>query len=245
MPTSISWHRFDKTNRTLESPDVPARERGRSAWLATAFSLGLALSFRPLEAADHVVLEVFSGSALQLQTRTTFRQAGEPDLRFTARWETHPFLPAPYYAWRVGLWHGRGAWELQWLHHKAYLENPPAEVQSFEISHGYNILTLGRATRLTGGLELHAGAGPVIAHTEGVVRGRAIESTGTTFAGGYDLAGAALMVGVGWKLPIVAGLFATVNAEATGAWARVKIAGGTADVPNVALHGLVGLGCTF
>jgi hypothetical protein len=198
-----------------------------------------------VEAADHVVLEVFGGSALQLQTRMTVRQAGEPDLRFTARWATRPLRAAPYYAWRVGVWHGRGAWELQWLHHKAYLENPPAEIQSFEISHGYNILTLGRATLLTAGLELRAGAGPVISHTEGVVRGRTVESAGTTFADGYDLAGAALMVGAGWKLPIVAGLFATANAEATGAWARVKIAGGTADVPNVALHGLVGLGYAF
>ncbi|HSB62619.1 MAG TPA: hypothetical protein VLJ18_00575 [Thermoanaerobaculia bacterium] len=224
---------------------MPARQHGRPVWLATTLPLALALSFRPARAADPVVIEVFGGSALQLRTRTTFRQEGEPDLRFTARWETHPFLPAPYYAWRVGLWHGRGAWELQWLHHKAYLENPPPEIQSFEVSHGYNILTFGRAMRLTGGLELHAGAGPVITHTEGVVRGRTIESTGTTFADGYDLAGAAIMVGAGWKLPLVGGLFATVNAEATGAWARVKIAGGTADVPNVALHGLVGLGYTF
>jgi len=191
------------------------------------------------------VLEVFGGSALQLQTRTTLRQEGEPDLRFTARWETHPLPPAPYYAWRVGLWHGRGAWELQFIHHKAYLENPPPDIQSFEVSHGYNILTFGRARRLAGGLELRAGAGPVIAHAEGVVRGRTYESSGTTFAGGYDLAGAALMVGAGWKLPIVAGLFATANVEATGAWARVKTAGGTADVPNVALHGLAGLGYSF
>ncbi|MEO6325239.1 MAG: hypothetical protein ABIT01_04400 [Thermoanaerobaculia bacterium] len=197
-------------------------------------------------AADQgLTVELFGGSALQAQTKLEVRQEGQPDLRFTARWETHPFTDSPYYSWRVGLWNGRSGWELQLTHHKAYLGNPTPEIEHFEISHGYNLVTFGHAWRLANGFVVRAGAGPVITHVEATIRGLYGTDSGTTFGGGYDLSGATVMLGVGRTLHIVGGLGASLGVNLSGSWVKVKIAEGTATVPNVALHGQVGLGYTF
>jgi hypothetical protein len=47
---------------------------------------------------------------------------------------------------------GNTDWAIEYLHHKLYLSNPPAEVQSFAISHGYNLFAVNRGFRLRSGL---------------------------------------------------------------------------------------------
>src|SRR4051794_31691052 len=83
-----------------------------------------------------------AGTAWTAPPTLTLRQEGQPDLRLDAHWDTRPAKAAPYYAYRLAWWRGNTGWELQQLHHKVYLREPPPEVQQFEVSHGYNMVSL-------------------------------------------------------------------------------------------------------
>jgi len=182
-------------------------------------------------------VELFTGTAYNFRTPLTISQAGQPDLDFTATYHTRPFSDSPYYAWRIGKWKHGHAWELEMIHHKVYLTNNPAEVQRFEISHGYNLLLINRAD-VRGGLIYHLGVGAVVAHTESTVRGESHDT-------GYHFTGPAGQAAVGKRFALTEKLFATVEGKITAANARVDVANGHAKAPNIALHGLVGLGYTF
>jgi len=182
-------------------------------------------------------VELFGGSAYNFRTNLKIEQAGQPDIDFRARYETKPFTEAPYYVWRVGKWSDDHGWELEWIHHKIYLDNNPPDVQNFEVSHGYNMFVVNRAQR-HGDVIYRYGVGPVIAHTESTIRGLEHDT-------GYDLAGAALQIAAERRFPLSEKWFAAVEGKLTAAYARVDVADGKATVPNVALHAIVGIGRSF
>lgn len=216
-----------------------------SEWAVTCFTLAtlftLSTPHRLASQPVHYTLQLYGGTAWSLPSPLKIHQAGEPDLDFTAHWATRPFAAAPYYAYRLGRWRGDDGWELEELHHKVYLRNRPPEVQRFEVSHGYNLVSLDRARRRRGAI-VRAGVGVVIAHTENTVRGRTVSGGGGLFGRGYHLAGAMAQLGVERRVALTRHLFAAGEGKLTGALARVPIAGGSAFVPNVAVHGLVGVG---
>jgi hypothetical protein len=191
---------------------------------------------------DRLHAELFAGTAWSLPTTLTIQQAGEPVIRVRARWSTRPWRDAPYYAYRLGYATGHGAWEAELVHHKLYLENPPPDVQAFEVTHGYNLAMLDRAT-FRGRTVVRAGVGLVVAHAEGTVRGRAIGPVRSLLGRGYHIAGATAQLSVGRRVPLGGGVYAAPEAKLTATHARVPLAGGGwATVPNVAVHALAGLG---
>lgn len=213
--------------------------------LATA-GLALALLLLPSIAAAQARwrVEGFGGSALSLPSRLTVRQEGEETVRIRARWATRPLADAPYYAVRVERWEGDAAWSVELLHHKVYLRNETDVVQHFEVSNGYNLLTLARAWG-AGRTVTRIGAGVVIAHPENVVRGRPLDEERGLLTEGYHFAGPVAQVARGVRLRLARRLALVAEAKATAAWTRMPVEDGSADVPNVAAHGLVGLGYTF
>jgi hypothetical protein len=84
------------------------------------------------------------------------------------------------------------------------------------------------------------GGGVVVPHTNSVVRGLERPITAP-----YTLAGVAAQGAAGRRVDFTSWLFASVEGKVTAAWARVPIANGNATVPNVAFHGLVGIGAEF
>jgi hypothetical protein len=201
--------------------------------LLSALSLLLAA---PLAAAEPGwTLQALLGGSWSRSSRLTIRQDGFQDLRFDAKWETKPFTDPIYYSVRAGRWSRRGGWELELTHHKLYLRNPPPEVEHLEVSHGYNLVTLNRAWDL-GPVLVRAGAGPVVAHVEGRVRGR---SYGTS---GYEWTGPALQVGVEKRLTLRERWLLGVEGKVSAARAVISVPGGELNAPNVAGHLLVSLG---
>ena len=209
--------------------------------LALAATASLALIVSPAAAQRSVSGELLAGVALNIPLPLTVTQPGQPPIHLTARYATRPFQFAVYYGLRLGRWDAAGAWELEFVHHKLYLENPTPEIQRFEVSHGFNMLTVNRAEAWTDSSDVlwRAGAGVVLAHAEGTVRGQVL-STSAGRISGYHF-GPAGRAGVGWRSGSQR-LLATAELGATVGYVRARMSGGTAKVVNLAIHARIGVG---
>jgi len=188
---------------------------------------------------------VFSGgSAYNFKTRLKIEQAGEADIRLQARYRTRALDNAPYYGLRLAKWTNDAAWEFEHLHHKIFLTNNPPEVQHFQVEHGYNLFTLNRAWRRRGWI-YRFGAGLVVTRPVTIVRGKDSLPEGANFFTDYHLSGFGAQIGGGWRVYLKQKIFLALEAKLSAAYARIQIAEGHASVPNVALHGLLGLGYDF
>jgi hypothetical protein len=222
------------------------RGRRRPPWLAAAAGMWLACG-TAAQAQGRRVVEFFAGTAYNFPTPLTIRQEGEPDVRLSARYRTKPWQDSPYYAYRFGYTDRDGrAWEAELVHHKLYLEeNLPPEVQRFEVTHGYNLVTVNRAMVHESGTMLRIGVGAVIGHPEATVRGKPTTGRGGFFDRGYFLSGPTLQLALGRRFPDPHGFFVSAEGKLTASWARLPIRDGTAVTPNVALHGLLGVGYAY
>jgi hypothetical protein len=195
----------------------------------------------PLHAEDGWTFQTSVGAVTNFETPLTIRQSGFEEIEVDAEYETRPFESPLYYSLRAGRWTGRTGWELELIHQKIFLKDRPPEIQRFGISHGYNLLTVNRGWDARGWL-LRLGAGAVVAHPENTVRGRELDPEDTNLSGGYHLAGPVLQAGVERRIGLGERWFLGVEGKLSAARAEVPVAGGEAEVPNIAGHLLVGLG---
>lgn len=214
------------------------RSSGRIMGMAAVISL---IAAPLLGEGAEMGLEVLTGAVYNVPLRLKIHQHGEPDLSLRARFETRPFESPVYYAVRISRWAGNSAWEGELAHHKLFLRNPPPEVEAFSISHGYNLGMVNRALRRNG-IIYRLGVGVVIAHPETSVRGRRYSEKHGIFHRGYYITGPTFQFSVGKPVPLGGGFHVVPEVKLTGSFARIPVAGGRADVPNAALHGLLGLG---
>jgi len=193
--------------------------------------------------AQGLTLEFLTGTALNLPTGLTVRQAGFPDLSFTAHYDTDPFGPGtPYYALRALFWEGTEAWEIGMLHQRLFLKDPPPDIQFFAIHYGYNFFLLGRAWR-TGDFTLHATGGPILTSPENRVRGRVYYTSGGLLGSGYHLSGFGVVGSISRDLRLGERAFLVLDLGLSSGWTwDVPVVDGSADVPNLALHFQLGFG---
>lgn len=206
---------------------------------AISFSIGAILVLSPAAAHAGWRFTAATGFARSLPTRLTIDQAGFETLRLTARYGNRPFEMPLHWLLRVSRG-GESAWELQHLHHKLYLRNRPPEVERFDISHGYNIVSLGWS-RTRGAWAGRVGAGVVVAHPESTIRGRRFGPKKGILGLDQYLTGPAVTAGIAYRPRHRSRLGVTAEAQLTAARARVPIEGGHALAPNVALHVLLGI----
>jgi hypothetical protein len=195
----------------------------------------MAVSFSA--AADNWSLEAYVGDAYNFRTRLRVTQDGGFSRSVNADYETRGFDVPLYYMVRAARWEDRRAWEISLIHHKLYLENPPAGVSALNISHGFNIVSVNRAAR-SGDWTYRIGAGPVITHAEATING-------VRYDGPYRLAGAALLVGAGRRFELGSSFFLSLELMASAAYARPKLPGtpqAELEMSNVALHAVAGVG---
>lgn len=188
--------------------------------------------------------ELASGGAYCFRTPLTIHQSGHKDIEFFADYATHSFKLPIYYACRFAAWNLGRAWEAEFIHLKMTVTNPPHDVQHFEISHGYNLLMLNHAwnRRLT---VLRAGVGIVVSHPENTVRGKLLAGSNGLFNTAYHFSGPAIQFDLGRRCFLGNKFFIAMSGKITAAYARVPVADGHADVPNVAVHALIGIGREF
>lgn len=180
------------------------------------------------------------GTAHNFDTRLRIDQEGQEPLRVDGRYSTRPLTSPQYYGVRVSRWTGGRGWEFALIHDKLYLRNPPPQVESLSISHGFNLLTLNRAVQ-TPVLTYRFGAGAVVTHLEGHVRG-------TVYDGPYDLAGLTVLAGVSKRFYWNKEWFAVGDAAVNWAYAKAHADGDprlTVTLPQAAVHVLLGVGRDF
>jgi hypothetical protein len=203
--------------------------------------LGALLLASSLETrAQGLTAEFFGGTAWSLPSTLRIEQPGEETIRFRARYRTRPWHGSPYYSYRLGY----KQWSAELVHHKLYLQNPPPEIQHFEVSHGYNMVMVNRSLPwVEMSNTFRVGIGLVIGHPEGRIREQAINPVRSLLGGGYHISGLCLQVAAGPPLGVAEHWFFRPEAKLTAAWARMPLAGGgTAVVPNIAVHTLFGFG---
>ncbi|QNF33635.1 hypothetical protein HUW51_13225 [Adhaeribacter swui] len=184
--------------------------------------------------------EVFAGTSWSLPTPLRIEQPGQDAIRLRARYHTRPWHGSPYYAYRVGY----QKWSAELVHHKVYLQNPTPDIQHFEVSHGYNLAIISHTLPFRNSPSIfRVGLGLVIGHPEGRIRGQAINPVKSFLGGGYHISGICVQAAVGPPLSVAEHWFFRPEVKLTAAWARMPLLdGGTATVPNIALHTLFGFG---
>jgi hypothetical protein len=195
-------------------------------------------------ASAQVSIDAFTGTAYNLHTRLSIMQEGEPDLGFTAHYQTRPLEDTPYFGVRVSLWKNNRAWVGTLVHHKLYLANPPPEVKYFKITYGFNMATLGLGWRY-GNLVYTVGAGAVITHADNIVRGERYLGTGGPLNRGYTFSGVVALGSLQYRIPLFRKFYLSGETLASAAYIEVKVKDGEAHVPAAAFHLHAGLGYAF
>ena len=219
------------------------RKRAR---LLVALALGLpALGgvAHPCAAATWSV-EARLGAPVIPDRRISITQAGQPELAFTGRFDAATTSTPYHYDVRVVRRDGPDGWAVGFLHSKLVLVDGPAEVTDFQMTHGYNLLTVQRLWQRRG-FEWMAGAGVALAHAESTVRGQVFPQDGGLFGWGYHAVAPVLTVGLGRLVDLGRGVY--LCAEARGSWSRVTVpvAGGKARFTDLEGHLLAGAGARF
>ena len=191
-----------------------------------------------------VSIDAFTGTAYNLHTRLSITQEGEPDLGFTAHYETRPLEDTPYFGVRVSFWKHNRAWVGTLVHHKLYLGNPPPEVQYFKITYGFNMATLGLGWR-HGNLVYTVGAGAVVTHAASIVRGKRYLAAGGPLNRGYTFSGVTALGSLQYRLPLSHAFYLSAETMASAAYVQVKVKDGEAHGPAAAFHLHAGFGYTF
>lgn len=205
------------------------------AFLSTLFIPNTGLAIWSFEAA--------SGVVYNLPVPLTIDQNGYPPINMTARYETKPFSPPPYYVLRIGQWTGNSAWEVEMLHHKVYLENTTEDIQRFTITNGYNLFHVNYAQLTDQRYIVRGGLGVVLTHPESTIRNQPFSETGGTLNNwGYYLTGPSGMLSLGKRFYLSKAFFIELEGKMTASYAVVPINGGQAQAPDVALHANIGLG---
>jgi hypothetical protein len=186
-------------------------------------------------------VSAFLGGSFSFPAKLTVRQLGFPAFDVVHAEYRNRSLDLPiYYAARVARWRADRAWAVELVHHKIYLKDPQPPIQDFNVSHGYNLLTVSRLWNLNGWV-VGGGAGAVIAHPENTIRGRRLDSNGGV--GGYYLAGPTGAAIAGYRWTMGRDWLMSWEGRLTASYARVPIDGGHASVPDMSAHALFGVGC--
>lgn len=188
------------------------------------------------------LFELHGAVAANVPLPLTIHQDGYADIKVSgSRYHSEPFVKPVYYDGRISRWHDNKSWEIEFTHHKIFLQNAPAEVQKFNVSHGFNLLMVNRGFDRQI-FRYRVGGGVVIAHAESEIRNLEFESKRKDNDRGYYLAGPGLQASINKPFYLGNRFFINAEARTTLAYASVKIAQGHADVWNMAFHLMLGMG---
>ena len=182
--------------------------------------------------------ELQFGTVYSLNLPLTIKQSGYPDIKIRhADFDSEPFKSPPYWNIRLSKWWEKKSLEVEFVHHKFYLQNKPAEVQRFGISHGFNMLILNHGHEF-GKYIIHAGLGTNFIHAESTIRGMKYPEKGGFDLGGHKVRGVAVNVSGSRQIKLNKTFFLNVEAKIHGAVADAPVVNGSARV-NILVFQLI------
>jgi len=188
--------------------------------------------------------ELQCGQVFNVPMPLKIRQEAYPDIKLQARYSSESFILPVYWDIRLGRWQNERAWEFEAIHHKLYLNNTTSEVQKFNISHGFNLIMLNRGFEKKS-FRYRAGAGIVLAHPESNIRGKEFGDSADDTDLGYYISGPVINFAINKPFYIGSRFYINAEAKTTLAYSYIKVAEGNADVYNIAIHLILGLGFDF
>jgi hypothetical protein len=195
----------------------------------------------PAESQSLWSFECHGGEGYNVPMPLTISQQGYPGIKLTAHYYTEPFTPPFYMDLRLSCWQNNRSWEIEFIHHKLYLDNTTSEVQKFNISHGFNMLFLNRGFDQKT-FRYRAGLGIVITHPESNIRGKEFGDSENTWDLGYYLSGPVINLAIGKPIRLGERIYINAEAKTTFAYTFVQVADGHADVYSLAFHLVLGIG---
>jgi hypothetical protein len=202
-------------------------------------------NYRPHEIRPRWSFEYHFGGAYNFKLPLTIVQEGHPDIYIhRAEFETEPFTGPHYWDWRLVKWFKFGGISFEGIHHKIYLQNKPAEVQRFGISHGYN-MCLFNYHKPFKWFNLVLGAGSVLMHPESTIRGMKYPEGPGFDIHGYVLRGYVINLAVSHQVRIFRRYYINTEAKLTVSQATAPIVNGHAKVNCVAFQFIFGPGIDF
>lgn len=201
----------------------------------------LTLWLLPEKAKAQWHLEACGGSVYNMPLPLTIYQDGMPTLRLTAQFDSEPFTLPVYWDIRIGKVIGKRTIEAELIHHKLYLRNTNAEVQKFNVSHGFNMVIFNFGI-LRGNYHYRIGFGLVIAHPESKIRGLELGNSTDDWDMGYYLTGPTFSAGAERQITLSKVIYFAIGAKTTISLANIPIYNGHARFVNIAAHLNFGLG---
>ena len=193
------------------------------------------------------------GSAYNVKTDLKIKQYGYDVIDIDGDYETKPHQLPPYYAIGLSSFDKKKqkGWQVYLIHHKLYWVGEHSDIQDFTITNGYNLIgyDISHSLHSDGQMDFNLliGGGIVMTHPESKVRNQKFDEHGG-FKGpdtdGYFVSGIFIKSGV--ELLIGKNTFVWASSiETSIANASVPIAGGLAEVPNIAFHFQSGIRLNF
>lgn len=219
-------------------------------WAIVLMSFFRASSWAGNQGNGNWSIDVQSGGAYNFPVPLHFRQ-GSYDKKITADYSTRPFGggAAPYYSIRVRKNISENeSLGFEWLHHKLWLDNRPAEVAEFRMTFGYNPMLFTYFRRMLPWLIVYAGVGPVIAHPVNTVNGKKLADSPKLWPTGhrYEFVGAGMDVGAEAFYFVSENFFLNTDIKSTYSYAwSIPLVDGNAKTHQASLHFHLGVGASW
>ena len=197
--------------------------------------IGISLTtFSAFAKEDSIEFSLGSGAALSYGEDITIKRSGSADVDLgVVNFDTNPFEAPIYYDVRLAKWKDNSAWELEFVHHKLYMDSSDldndqgVDVSNFDIN--YNLLYGNYAKEITPNNIARFGAGLVIPSSEITING--VKSNQS-----YKIAGATFQLGIEHDFPINQHLIFSIEGKMTYSYAKIEVENSSAMVPNTAVH---------
>lgn len=194
-------------------------------------------------------LEANFGFPVNINHPLTIQQNGYDDINFTANFESKPFQQPFFYVYRISKWKNNKGWEFEMMHQKLFLENPPEEVEYLIISHGFNLMILSRALKISVFKEndfvVKFGTGFVLAHPESSIREKVFDQKQSFLKLGYYVTGPVLNLGFAKHFKISNRFYFNLECKFNTSYGNVPIVDGNLTFWHSAFAFTGGLNYSF
>ena len=186
------------------------------------------------------------GTAYNIPTYLKIQQEGHDPIELWARYATKGFKVPIYWDYKLEFETEKNLLGLRSTHHKLYLTNPTPEINTFSITHGYNLVMAYYGWKKKY-FDLLVGGGIAFSHPEGVVHGEfiALEEGIPLYGGKYRLTAPNFEFEIKRKWYFTNRMFFNYGLRFLAGYAKPKIIDGYIETYPIGIHIAAGMGIDF